>query len=86
VLDTLLDYLGAETLILTGITADMCVLLTAADAFLRDLNVIVPADCVASLESEHNGEALRYMTRVLDADVRPAAELDLERLRQPRAA
>jgi nicotinamidase-related amidase len=86
VLDTLLDYLGAETLILTGVTADICVLLTAADAFLRDLTVIVPADCVASVEPEHRGQALRYMARVLDADVRPAAELDLEGLRQPRAA
>ncbi len=86
VLDTLLDYLGAETLILTGVTADICVMLTAADAFLRDLHLIVPADCVASVDPGHQREALRYMARVLDADVRPAGELDLGRLREPRAA
>jgi len=46
----------------------------------------VPADCVASVEPQHTEEALGYMVRVLDVEVRPAAELDLERLRQPRAA
>jgi nicotinamidase-related amidase len=56
VLDTLLDYLGAETLILTGVTADICVMLTAADAFLRDLHLIVPADCVASVDPGHQRE------------------------------
>ncbi len=61
-------------------------LLTAADAFLRDLNLIVPADCVASVEPRQTDEVLRYMVRVLDVEVRPAAELDLERLREPRAA
>jgi nicotinamidase-related amidase len=78
--------LPSPRLILTGITADICVLLTAADAFLRDLNLIVPADCVASVEPRQTDEVLRYMVRVLDVEVRPAAELDLERLREPRAA
>jgi nicotinamidase-related amidase len=78
--------LPSPRLILTGITADICVLLTAADAFLRDLNLIVPADCVASVEPRQTDEVLRYMVRVLDVEVRPAAELDLARLREPRAA
>jgi len=85
-LDTLLKYLGAGTLILAGLTADMCVLFTAADAFLRDHDVIVAEDCVASIDPEENRQALRYMARVMNADVRPAAAIDLARLPRPRAA
>jgi nicotinamidase-related amidase len=64
----------------------MCVLFTAADAFLRDYEVIVAEDCVASIEPRENREALRYMARVMDAKVCPAAEIDFERLKRPRAA
>ena len=46
-LDTLLEYLRASTLILTGLTADNCVLFTASDAYLRDFQLVVPPDCVA---------------------------------------
>ena len=41
-LDTLLKYLQVERLILTGITADMCVLITAVDAHMRDFRICVP--------------------------------------------
>jgi nicotinamidase-related amidase len=85
-LETLLKYLGAHTLILTGITGDMCVLFTAADAFLRDYHVIVPEDCVASIDPEENRQALRYMARAMDVEIRPAADIDLARLQRPRAA
>jgi nicotinamidase-related amidase len=46
-LDLLLEYLGAKTVILTGIAANICVLFTANDAYMRDLRLIVPSDCVA---------------------------------------
>jgi nicotinamidase-related amidase len=74
-LDVLLRYLRVDTLILTGLTGDRCVLFTAIDAFLRDFHLVVPSDCVASIEPEHNRQALAYMARMLDADVRPAAAL-----------
>jgi nicotinamidase-related amidase len=76
-LDILLRYLGATTVILTGLTGDICVLLTAHDAYLRDLQLLVPADCVASVEPAENEHALRYMSRVLKADTRRSGELDL---------
>jgi len=79
-LDTLLDYLSVRTLILTGLTGDYCVLFTASDAFLRDFNIVVPSDCVASADEDENEHALRHMQRVLDAVVAPAEELDLTRL------
>jgi nicotinamidase-related amidase len=76
-LDTLLKYLGASTVILTGLTGDMCVLFTAAEAFMRDLHVMVAEDCVASIDREENARALDYMVRVMDAEVRRAAAIDL---------
>jgi nicotinamidase-related amidase len=36
-LDTLLEYLGVESVILAGIAANICVLFTANDAYMRDL-------------------------------------------------
>lgn len=76
-LDTLLEYLQAKTLILTGVTADLCVLFTANDAYMRDFNLIIPSDCVASSDEEENKYALELMKRVLKADIRPSTELDI---------
>src|SRR6187200_171642 len=38
-LDTLLEYLGVQTVILTGIAANICVLFTANDAYMRDYHL-----------------------------------------------
>ena len=85
-LETLLAYLGATTVILTGVTGDLCVLLTAADAFLRDLHLVVVSDCVASVDPAENRRALAYMKRAFDATVQPSSRLELGRLRGRRAA
>ncbi len=79
-LDILLEYLHAETVILTGMAANICVLFTANDAYMRDFKLIVPGDCVASNTEEENRHALEQMSRVLKADTRPSAELDLAAL------
>jgi nicotinamidase-related amidase len=71
----LLEYLQVKTLVLTGVTADICVLFTANDAYMRDYRLMVPADCVASVNPDENRHALEHMRRVLKADTRPAAEI-----------
>ena len=76
-LDLLLDYLGAETLILTGIAANNCVLVTANDAYMRDYKLIVPADCVASNTLDQTNQALEQMKSVLKADICNSKELKL---------
>jgi nicotinamidase-related amidase len=58
------------------------VLFTANDAYMRDFNLVIPSDCVASADKEANRYALELMKRVLKADIRPSAELDLEELRR----
>jgi nicotinamidase-related amidase len=78
-LDLLLGYLRAHTLILTGLTADNCVLFTASDAYLRDFHLVVPPDCVASIDPRHTEQALVHMRRVLKAELTPSATLDLSR-------
>jgi nicotinamidase-related amidase len=79
-LDTLLVYLRAKTLILTGVAANICILFTANDAYMRDFNLVVPADCVASEESGDTEYALRQIREVLKADVSPSTSLDLAKL------
>ena len=81
-LDTLLKYLRVERLIVTGITGDMCVLITAVDAHMRDFEINVPQDCTASMSEAVNREALRYMARVPHADMTQSAKLDLRGLAQ----
>jgi nicotinamidase-related amidase len=84
-LDTLLEYLQASTLILTGVAGNICVLFTANDAYMRDFNLIVPSDCVASNTPEENEHALELMQKVLKADTSPSTELDLEKLKRDAA-
>ena len=80
-LDTLLDYLGAQTLILTGLTGDNCVLFTASDAYMRDYELLIPADCVASIDPAENQRMLEFMARKLKADTTPSGRLDFDRWR-----
>jgi nicotinamidase-related amidase len=81
-LNMLLDYLGVKTLILTGITGDNCVLFTAHDAYLRDFHLIVPSDCVVSIDPAENHHALRQMQRLLKADIRASPKLNLGALKE----
>ena len=73
-LEILLEHLHSETLILTGVAADICVLFTANDAYMRGFKLIVPSDCVASNTEAQNQHALEQMRSVLKADVRPSHE------------
>jgi nicotinamidase-related amidase len=81
-LDTLLEYLQVKTLVLTGVTGDICVLFTASDAYMRDFHLFVPSDCIASADPRENEHALEHMRRVLKADTRPSAEIDFEELKR----
>jgi len=47
-LEILLDHLRTKRLIIAGVAADQCVVNTAADARMRDFEVVVPTDCIAS--------------------------------------
>lgn len=84
-LEVLLERLGARTLILTGIAGNLCVLFTANDAYMRHYRLVVPHDCTASNSTRDNDQALEQMERFLDADTRPAADIDFAPLIEHKA-
>ena len=79
-LPVLLKYLEATRVVVTGIATDNCVLFTAGDAYLRDMEVIVPEDCSAAIDPARHDAALDQMRVTLKADTRPSPELDLKAL------
>ena len=80
-LDTLLQDLGTKTVILTGVAGDNCVLFSANDAYMRGLKLFIPSDCIASNTEVENQYALQLMKKVVKADIRPSAEINLKALR-----
>ena len=60
-LELLLGNLGVETLLVTGVDSNVCVLWTVGEAFQRDYHVRVIEDCVAGSSPEENDAALTIM-------------------------
>ena len=69
-LDTLLETLRIRRVILTGIAGNICVLFTANDAYMRDLKIFAPADCIVSNTAADNDHALRQIETVLKGERR----------------
>ncbi|MBE2282272.1 MAG: cysteine hydrolase [Prosthecobacter sp.] len=78
-LELLLGYLGARCLVLTGFAGNLCVLSTANDAHMRDFDLCVPQDCIASETAGLNQAASQHMQRFLRADIRPSTHRGLLR-------
>jgi nicotinamidase-related amidase len=60
-LDEILARLAVDGLVLAGINTHACVRMTAIDAYQRDWEVILAADCVDSYDREHHKVSVRYM-------------------------
>jgi nicotinamidase-related amidase len=60
-LDAAIAQLQPDALILAGINTHACIRTTAIDAYQRDLQVILAADCIDSYDREHHEISLRYM-------------------------
>lgn len=76
-LPALLPRLGVSRLVLIGVAADICVLFTAADAHMREYDLWVPRDLVASHHDERARWSLEMMENGMSADIRPTSELSL---------
>jgi len=76
-LPVLLPKLGVDRLVLTGMSADICVLFTAADAHMRDYRLWIPEDAVAAQTRERRRWALEIMKQSMDAEIRAATRLKL---------
>jgi nicotinamidase-related amidase len=74
-LDTLLETLRIRRVILTGIAGNICVLFTANDAYMRELKIFAPADCIVSNTAADNDHALRQIDTVLKGDIAESRRL-----------
>ena len=81
-LDTLLKTLRISRVILTGIAGNICVLFTANDAYMRDLKIFAPADCIVSNTAADNDHALRQIQTVLKGDITESTLLTFRSARQ----
>lgn len=79
-LDPLLQYIGVESLILTGVSSNSCILLTASDAYVRDYRLFIPEDCVAGLSADQHCKSLDMMHANFRATLTPSTDLDLEEI------
>lgn len=71
-LDHLLQQLKAKELVLVGLSTDMCVHLSAMDAYMLGYKVWVPSDCTAAESEESKAAALLQMSRVLKCSIKKA--------------
>lgn len=83
-LDTLLGYIGVRTAIVAGITTNACVMISASDLYVRDLELFVPSDCVAALTDRDQRTSLDLMRKNLAADTTPSEQLDLRAFQKSR--
>jgi nicotinamidase-related amidase len=77
-LEILLKHLGTNRLILTGVSTNSCVLFTANDAYMRDMDLVIPRDCVAACNCDEHSFAMAQMENMLKADPSPSDQIDLQ--------
>lgn len=79
-LEALLEDLRVDTLVITGVSAESCVWMTACDAHTRGFSLIIPADTLAGASAPALRRTLTSLVEVLGARVpRLARSLRLQR-------
>jgi nicotinamidase-related amidase len=68
-LEKVLKKKKIDTLIITGVCTDICILHTCSSATLLGFNVKVPRECVAALTDEDHFFALKHLEKVLKSEV-----------------
>jgi nicotinamidase-related amidase len=78
---TPLEYLirseGIDRLVMTGGATEQCILYSALDAYVREIEVAVPRDAVAHIHPDLAEAALKMMERNMSADVTPSVDCHL---------
>jgi nicotinamidase-related amidase len=78
-LELLLRDLKIKTLVISGVTTDICVLFTANDAYMRGFELHVPSDCVTAVKPAYSKQAIEFIRRVLKADTRRSTEISFSK-------
>jgi nicotinamidase-related amidase len=78
---TPLEYLlrteGIERIVMVGQATEQCILYSALDAYVRELEVAVPRDAVAHIHEDLAEASLKMMELNMSADVTPSADCHL---------
>lgn len=74
-LDSILRDLKVETLVLVGLVTNICILHTAADAFFRGYQIIVPEDGVEAPTIEDQKFAIEYLKTMYGCKITTVKEL-----------
>jgi|SRR6185295_5612455 len=76
-LDLLLRHLRVERVFVTGVASDQCIVMSAAEAHMRDYEVVVPRDCVGAPSAARNAAALRQLAESHGIATPPSTRLRL---------
>jgi nicotinamidase-related amidase len=68
-LPEILKQMNADTLIFTGVSTDICVQNSVAQAYFSGYKTIVPRDCTASIDEEAYEYALKYMKNIFGTQI-----------------
>lgn len=79
-LEVLLGHLQVGTLILTGLTSNRCITVTAHDANMRGFDMIIPPDCSCARDKEEHKQALTQLEATAGANLRLSRSLRLPNL------
>jgi nicotinamidase-related amidase len=63
------DEKGADTIIITGVTTNICDTHTAYDAFIRGFDIIIPEDAVEAFTEEDHISGLKYLKQIYGAKI-----------------
>lgn len=66
-LEKLLAIYGIDTLLITGVDTNVCVETTVREAYMRDLDVVVLADCVGGVHHDWARSAMQVWARYIGA-------------------
>ncbi len=68
-LSSVLKKLGVDTLIILGVSTDICVQNNVGHAYFSGYKTIVPQDCTASIDEEAHEQAIKYMKNIYGAEI-----------------
>jgi nicotinamidase-related amidase len=77
-LDHILRSRNINTLILTGLLGNVCVLCTAIGAAMRGYRLVVPVDAIFTIQEFDHVASLRFMTAILKAELTTSNTLRFE--------
>jgi nicotinamidase-related amidase len=79
-LEILLQHLQVETLILTGLTSNSCITVTAHDANMRGFEIYIPPDCSCARSATEHVQALAQLEAMAGANLARSSSLKLPKL------